>query len=312
VEALAARIRQLSDGPIVVHHDQNAAAMPWGGRPPSGVHLVERRRVDWGGWSIVDATLRMMRLATESLAADWVVVVSGEHWPVLDLRSWEQRLDRGSADALLPTVALPHRLHFGHGDHDGNRFLARAAHRWHKVPRPNSRLLHKALSGASKLSQSLHPLVKLEYSLRGDAWFIGVRRRRGPVSGWPLYKGSEWIACRAGAVAELLATPADVTSWFEGSHIPDECYVQSVLHQASELVTHDALVTWVPPEPQRPTPGWMMLQPEHLAEVVASGAPFARKVDLARRPEVVRLLDEEVDLGRSPGGGSLDSAGATP
>jgi hypothetical protein len=56
----------------------------------------------------------------------------------------------------------------------------------------------------------------------------------------------------------------------------------------------------------------MMLQPEHLAAVVASGAPFARKVDLARRPEVVRLLDEEVDLGRSPGGGSLDSAGATP
>ena len=133
------------------------------------------------------------------------------------------------------------------------------------------------------------------------------------MNGWSIYKGSEWIACRAGAVGELMATPAPVTSWFMRSHIPDECYVQSVLHQASGLVTHDVLVTWVPPEPQQPTPGWMMLQPDHLAEVLASGAAFARKVDLAGRPDVVRLLDQEVDLGRFSGGaGALDPAGTAP
>jgi hypothetical protein len=57
----------------------------------------------------------------------------------------------------------------------------------------------------------------------------------------------------------------------------------------------------------------MLLQAGSLPEVFASGAAFARKVDLARRPEVVRLLDAEVDRTRSSGAASaepLDPAGA--
>lgn len=125
VEALAARILRLSSKSlVVVHHDLNAATVPWGGDAPERVHLVDRTRVEWGGWSIVEATLRLIRFAVERLNADWLVVLSGEHWPVTDLELWETTLSRCRADALLPGESLPRRLHFGRQNLDGNRFLA--------------------------------------------------------------------------------------------------------------------------------------------------------------------------------------------
>jgi hypothetical protein len=302
VETLADRIRYLSPvALIVVHHDLKAPVVPWGGHPPPGIDMIDRSRVEWGDWSIVDATLRMMRRALD-LRADWVVVLSGEHWPVTDLASWEESLSTCTADALLPALQLPERLHFGRKDVDGNRFLARSIHRWAKIGRPRSNLLHRALMAASKASRWTHPVLKLEFSLRSEAWFIGLPRRRGPVKGWPLFKGSEWIACSASAVRALTEQPPAVMSWFARSHIPDECYFHSVLHHASGLVVRDVLVTWVPPEPVEPTPAWMLLKDTELSDAFGSGAAFARKIDLARNREIARSIDRRVDEDRGSRG----------
>ena len=296
VEALAARILELSPrAQIVVHHDLKAGDSPWNGHPPARAHLVERIKVEWGDWSIVDATLRMIRFAVDRLDADWLVVVSGEHWPVVNLETWEQNLDRSGVDALLPAAPLPRRLRFGRRDLDGNRFLARCIHRWVKFGRPRSEVAHRAISGISKASLLTHPIVKLEFSLRNDAWFLGVPRRRDPVRGWVLFKGSEWFACNRRAARILLATQPGVTRWFAHSHIPDESYVQTVLHRAPELVIDHSPMTWVPPEPDVPAAGWMLLKAADLPAVAASSVAFARKVDPRRNPDVIKTIDAEVD-----------------
>src|ERR1700722_4053797 len=60
VEGLADRILDLSPGAqIVVHHDAGANDLPWRGAPSGPIHLVERSRVKWGDWSMIEATLRM-------------------------------------------------------------------------------------------------------------------------------------------------------------------------------------------------------------------------------------------------------------
>jgi hypothetical protein len=296
VEALASRILTLSDtGQVVVHHDLKADPLPWDGSPPARVHLVDRVRVEWGDWSIVEATLRMFRFARDRLDASWFVVLSGEHWPVVNLAAWERTLPSGGVDAYLPAQRLPRRLHFGTRDLDGNRFLARCVHRWFRVHRPKSDLAHRALAGLSKVSLRTHPLLKLEFSLRSESWFIGVPRRRGPVRQWDLYKGSEWLACNANAADILLRTDPRATDWFRHSHIPDESYVQTVVRR-SNLTVENADVTWVPPEPGRATPGWMLLKEIDLDTVLTSGVAFARKVDPARNPEVITAIDARVDV----------------
>jgi hypothetical protein len=300
VESVVARILELSpQGQVVLHHDFDAPEVPWQGSPPDRVHLVERSRVQWGGWSIVEATLRTARFALEVLQSDWLVSLSGEHWPVVDLARWESELDASGVDALLPGEALPRRLRFGTSDADGNRFLARCVHRWSSVARPRSALAHRAMAGLAKTSLLTHPLGKLEFSLRNDAWFVGLPRARGPVRDWTLFKGSQWFAIDARAAETVLHTDPDVTAWFARSHIADESYVHTVLHQRGDLVVEDRLVTFVRPEPTTPTKGWMMLRPADLPAVWASGAAFARKVDPFGRPEVIEALDDHVERQRT-------------
>jgi hypothetical protein len=302
VEALTARLLELSpDCEVVVHHDLDAREMPWDGQPPSRVHLVERTRVLWGDWSIVEATLRMITFATDRLGADWFVVLSGEHWPVVDLARWEEDLGTSGFDAVIPSSRLPRRLHFGRTDLDGNRFLARCIHRWVAVTRPRSALVHRALAGVSKVSCLTHPILKLEFSLRSDAWFIGLPRSRGPVKGWALYKGSQWIAFNDRAARLVLHVETPVIMWFEQSHIPDESFVHTVLQRVPGISIHNQLVTYVPPEPDTPTEGWMRLKIDDLPTVWASGAAFARKVDPARHPDVIASINDHLRRQRARG-----------
>ena len=299
VEALSRRILQLSPTALVViHHDLEGGPPPWDGRPPDRVHLVDRMPVAWGDWSIVEATLRLIRFAREQLDSQWLVVVSGEHWPVVDLAAWEAGVAGSGKDALMPAGALPARRHFGRGDPDANRDLARCLLRWFRVRRPRWELAHRAIAAVSKLGDLTHPLFKLEFSLRNESWFVGVPRRRGPVACWTLYKGSEWFACNARSADVLLGADPLVASWFQRTHIPDESYFQSLLHRQPQLTVDRATVTWVPPEPTTPTPGWMLLKTHELPSVFASGAAFARKVDPDRNPEVIAAIDAQVDAAR--------------
>ena len=126
--------------------------------------------------------------------------------------------------------------------------------------------------------------MKSRAFLRSESWFVGIPRRRGPLSGWDLYKGTEWLACNARATDALLSVEAEVTEWFKRSHIPDESYVQTVVRRSADLAVEGAEVTWVPPEPDRATPGWMLLKAENLDTVMTSGWPSpARSI----RPETL-------------------------
>jgi hypothetical protein len=299
VEALATRILELSPtARVVVHHDLNGGSAPWDGDPPARAHLVQRTTVEWGGWSIVESTLRMIRYAREDLQSQWMVIVSGEHWPVTQLAAWEAKVAASGADAVMPARKLPAHLRFGSRDADDNRDLARCRLRWFRVRRPRRTPMHKALSALSKLSNRAHPVFKLEFSLRNESWFVGVPRRKGPVARWDLFKGSEWFALNARSAEVLLHPDHRVASWFQRSHIPDESYFQSLLCRDGRLIIDRSVVTWVPPQPPVPTDGWMLLKEEDLPRVSASGAAFARKLDPGRNPEVIAAINARVDADR--------------
>lgn len=299
VEAMVGRVLELSPaGQVVLHHDLSSPTLPYGGRPPARVSLLERRALAWGDWSIVDAMLRATRFAADRLDADWFVFLSGEHWPVVDLDGWERRLAESGADALVDAEAVPERLRFGRSQEDGNRFRARCAHRWVTFGQPGLPGAHRAVCAAWKLQRYVQPLVGLEYSHRRQAWFVGLPRPQGRMRGWTFYKGSQWIAFNRRAAEAILETDPAVTKWFRSGHIADETYFATVLRHHPELVVLNQTVTYFPPGPERPVEGWEYLTPEHLPAVRAAGAAFARKADPTRRPEVLAVIDAEVDRQR--------------
>lgn len=302
IEALASRILELSPtGEVVVHHDLAADHLPWKGQPPNRVHLVDRQNVLWGDWSMVEATLRMVRFGLEQLEVDWFVLLSGEHWPVVDLCRWEESSVASGTDAFVEASALPRRLHFGRLDEDGNRFLARCINRWVTIAQPSSLNAHRVLYHLAQLALYTRPIVTFEHSDRRRSWFIGIRRwRRGPLKGWTFYKGSQWIAFNRHAADAILHTDPGVTDWFRQGHISDETYFHTVLHHAEGLVVSNRMASWVPPEPERPMYGEAMyIRLDDLPTVWSSGAAFARKVDTVNRPEVIRAIDDEVDRQRA-------------
>jgi hypothetical protein len=299
VENLAERILNLSPaGEVVVHHDAASHDLPWNGAPAARRHLVERGRVSWGDWSMVEATQRLLRFGVEELEADWLVIISGQDRPAVDLAAWERTLARSGADAWVRADALPSRLHFGRAEPRPNMLLARVRHRWRPIASPSSRVTDRVLSALMTLSCALHPLIKLEHSNQ-RGFVLGARRAMGPVSGWSFYKGSQWMALRTQAAQALLEMDNDVADWFAHSWIPDETYLQTLLHRTSGFTVCDKSVSYVPPSQKRSPPDWMDLALEDLPAVWASGAAFARKVDLAEHPEVVAAIDAEVDRNRA-------------
>jgi Core-2/I-Branching enzyme len=303
VENLSARILELSPrADVVVHHDESSKEMPWGGNPKPPVHLVDRGRVLWGDWSMIDATLRLLRYGLDNLESDWFVLLSGQHRPATDLSRWERHVAHENFDAYLPAQRLTGRLEFGRSHAENNLYLTRSRHRWATIRRPRSALLHRGMSGFLKLSEWVQPLVAMEFVHRRDAWVIGTRRSVRPLHGLSFYRGSQWVAVnRRAAVAALEADPR-WTTWFKRSWIPDETYLHTVL-RASNLVVSNEPTTFVLETPAQPTSGWMQLSLDDLPAVWASGAPFARKVDLFERPDVARAIDGTVD-GRRTGQGT--------
>jgi hypothetical protein len=300
VEELAERIVSLSPtAHVVVHHDVEASGMPWAGNPPEQFHLVERGPVRWGGWSMIEATTRLLRYAVEELDADWFVLLSGEHRPAAELSGWERAVAASGADALVRADELPARLRFGWRDFEANRYLARSRHRWFLMSRPRSDLAHRAVGGAMKLGRGAHPLLAIEYFHRHDAWQIGLRRRAGAMQGKRFWRGSQWLALDRRAADPVLHPDPAVKAWFEKSLIPDETYLQTLLRITPGLSVADRSTSYVPIEPERPTPGWMYLSTDDLPAAWASGAAFFRKVDRTERPDVVQAIDEALDRTRS-------------
>lgn len=300
VEGLAHRILDLSPrAQIVVHHDADAGDLPWHGNPSGPIHLVERSSVSWGDWSMIEATLRMIRYAVDHLNADWLVLLSGEHRPAVLLQQWEAATAMSGNDALLAAEQLPARLRFGTKEFDRNQYLARSRHRWSLIERPRHDVAHRSLGLLMKLSSRVRPLLSVEYVHRREAWAFGRVRQTRPVRDWTFYRGPQWFALNRRAATAALTIDQKVTQWFEQSWIPDETYLQTALRYVPGLVIADTPTTFVRGTPAKPYPGWMQLSPEDLSAAMASDLPFARKVDPAGRPEVVVNIDDAVEEQRT-------------
>lgn len=295
VEALADRILALSPhGHVVVHHDITADTTPWNGAPPPRVHLLDRTRVLWGDWSMVETSLRLVRFASDELGADWCAFLSGEDRPVVDLARWERSLQASAIDGLVPATVVDRRPAFGRSPTAGDVNFTRYSYRWREVP-PVRGVTRDAVALARRFSRYAQPLFKIEYTDRRDRFFLGLPRRRRLPPGWTIYSGPQWVACGRRAMDALLHVDDTVVDWYRQTWIPDQSFFQTVVLNQPDLVVGDTPLTYVVPYKDKQQRGDMVLRMDDLAVIRRSGAAFARKFDPSIDADILRAVDAAID-----------------
>jgi len=226
----------------------------------ANVEWLPRRPSPWGGFGHVAATLDgLRRIAADGLRADYVVLLTGQDYP---LKS------NAAIDAFFARQ-------------DGRSFL-------HHQPLPVAALPH---GGYDRLARHLvrggrvRPWPSLGLG-------VGAWGRRVPYGLQPWFGSGYWCLHReaVGYVMDFLAAHPRYTRFFRRAFIPDEMFFQTILANsplAATIVDDDLrFIRW---------PGPAILTSADDAALAASSDLFARKFDERVDAEVLNLIDRRLD-----------------
>lgn len=227
---------------------------------PPGLELLplaESHRIEWGGFTMIRATLALLRAALAEPGVEQLCLLSGTHLP------------------LWPAAELAARL--GDGlNHLDLRFACQQP--------PDKESLHRFWFRGVPGRQQSRPVVRW---LNANAWRLGPRDLARGLRGLTPLVGSQWWHLTAPAARDMLAF-LDVNPWFEGffrtARIPDESFFHTLLGATPHVARLGSPLSWQVMQGYSPR----VLEAADLPAARASGAGFARKFDQAMQPEAVR------------------------
>jgi hypothetical protein len=280
---------------VVVDHERSAGSLePWLPRHPRLHSRSSERPGGWGGYGLVSAVVDAIADIRRDLDPDWLVLLSGQDYPVKPPRELRDELQASSADVHLTVLRQV--------SNQARKGLARWWHvryffRWWSLPRlPRilpPRIRRRRVHAVHRLSMAQRRLFL--WSLpRGSGARIGVPRASTPFSdSYPCWGAYQWFAVSRRGLETLereLSARPELVELYKTSVIPDESMLQTVLLNARELVTAQPNLTF-----QRPTGDGDAhaadLTLEDLPTILSSGRAFARKM----HPETSRTLMDNLD-----------------
>lgn len=263
---LAGLLRWLSaaGAQSLVHLDSHAhgARAELAGRLPRGARLLPAtlsRHVDWGGFSMVAATLALMREAVQDPAARHLLLLSGTHLPL-----------RGPEE--IATFLFDGRQHLD------LRFACMEPPEREGL----ERFWYRGLPGREEAS----PLVR---GLNRQAWRLGQRSLPHGLRGMTPMVGSQWWHMTSDCARHLLrflAANPWYGAFFHSARIPDESFFHTLVGaspfaaQLGEPFSFQRMQGYSP----------ALLGAADLPAALASGRPFGRKFDLRHDPAPVQAL----------------------
>lgn len=223
-EILAKKVQLLTafDDCAVIHFDKNAPKKDFERLisliPPSDkVAYIARRKCGWGDWSLVGATLAMLRFAEERFEdATHFYLISRNCIPVHPRDTIAKTLD----DASLDYIEC----------HD----LTRSD--WIKTGLREDRLAYRHFFNERTQSRFFYASYYVQK-------FLGLKRK--PPKGVDPKVGSQWWCLRRKTVENILSFCAkrpDILRFFRRSWIPDESFFQTIVSHTTprEEITNRA------------------------------------------------------------------------
>jgi hypothetical protein len=298
--------------PIVIHHDASTSKLP----PPlledlNDVHLLPFSvSVEWGDFSIVEMNLRSFEWILEHLDFDWMVLLSGQDYPIKPLPDIERFLESCGWQGLLeaPQLVQNRVIRQSKGSIQYAavfRYFYRywklpKARLYGRLPAPVRRRLRRIVDWALPRIQNLvflHPLPQ------GLDRRLGIRRLRTPFgSAFRCYKSSAWLTLSRRSIDLLVRTAQDkphLVRYYKRAVIADESFFQTILlNQPGWTLGKDNKVfyKWTTMGSGSPD----VLTVADLEDILASGKHFARKFDIGVDASVLDKLDERLFPSPSP------------
>jgi hypothetical protein len=288
---LVRRLIQLYDNPpIVCHHDFSKCSLD-GFDFPKEVQFV-RPHIDtkWGGLSICLAYCAAMNaMRRRADCPEWFAVLSGTDYPVRPAQAVRDQLTRGGFDAYLE-----HRL---------------VEYPW--VPDPSVEYEAHAFNSTAWVPLAYDRYVSIRLWL---PWYSFAQRKPIKI---PLatmrskrlvslfnpfsetlkcYGGSAWFTLSRKAVNRLLAENAEnraIRAHYRSRFIPDESFPHTILCNQPDLKISSNRIWYIDWSQGGHHPKTLRI--EDIPSILASGAHFARKFDLAQGVDVFDAIDAAVD-----------------
>ena len=266
---LAGRIRALSPSAVILlRHDRGKGFLDAAAVAAVGAtELHSTIRMAWASWAMVDGMVEAFGVAMEH--GDRVVAVSGQDYPVADLAAWERAVVADGSNALVDAVVDP-------------VWTERYSYRFRfvQVSRLPGLVQKGLLFVWYRLLARLQKRFLLYVLPPGLGWALGTRDRSAPFSdAQPCWKGAQWMTLDRAAVAAVTADHphGPLATYYRTSYVPDESYLQTLLHR-SGLLVRTAPTSWVvfdSNDEGHPR----MLSAAQVHQARAAGAAFSRKAD---------------------------------
>lgn len=283
---LVGRIRRdVPESSILIHHD--ATGEPFDRAAVAGdphVHVLPQSiHGEWASYALVEIALHGIDdLHARGIAYDYLVLLSGQDYPVDDLRTFEASL-AAAGDGFIQTDPNPGTL------------LDRYRFSWFRFPRALEHgVLHRILGLLTRLN-ARQPYLRFLSGRVGCR--VGVATRTLPLgTGMELRKGTQWWALSARAIAFVRSfiaeNPAFVRHYRDRTIMPDESFFHTILSRwdaGLKLVNDDRRFTkWASSSSASPE----ILRASDLDEIRNSGDAFARKFDARVDAAVLDALDQ--------------------
>jgi hypothetical protein len=216
---LGRQIAALADSgtDFYVHVDRKVPIEPFLQHGAANVVFLERRvPVYWGQWQMVEATLRLIKLAFDrGRDYDYLVLLSGSCYPIRSRAHIQDVLAAHVGDQFINSVAMPHLAL--------SKPLSRLDRFYVRSDQSRMENLRRAVRGAATLRRAGRPFSK--------RWLLASDWRSALGSMTP-HGGSSWWALTGEAcryIDAFVDREPRVIHFFENTRSPDETLFQTIL-----------------------------------------------------------------------------------
>lgn len=306
VVRLARTLRSLSpEAKIAIHHDQSKSTLAASDVAAlDDVHLIPNPVcAEWGDFSQVEQYIHATAWCLQHLDFDWMVILTGQSYPLRSLGDFERQLQESRFDAYVYFFDAFDPAHWPRGTAE-----TRCYFRYYKLPK--FRYHHKipasvraAFSGTRLWLNAHQPFFRIVALPRSAPTRIGVRRLRNPFGPhFKLYGGRMAMNLNRTALESIHAF-IEINPWyakyFRRAVLPDEEFFLTILANNESLkLCNDALrfIKW--PKGLAHAANGAVITCDELAQAVDSGAPFGLKFDMSVDRNALDALDTALKLPR--------------
>lgn len=283
---LASVLRSGSPGSqIVIHHDSRSCRVERAPLEALGAAVIDPPSpVEWGQVSHLTMLLRCFSWLLEHTRFDWMVLLSGQDYPIRPVPDIERRLATAGVDAFIEAQPCPPP-----SGREADEFALRYHFQWRQAP-------HWATGRLAQAAARRSGLFRVRSLPRSGSW-VGVRASASPFSpSFVCHRGSDWFSLSRDAVVALgrfSVERPDVLDYYRRTLIPTESFVQTVLANDPSLrlsASPNRYSIWDEPNMTAPR----VLRSSDLDTLIGSGMDFARKFDEDVDRDVLDVLDRRV------------------